>query len=131
MDIFLKTVAGIITALVLWITLNRQGKDHAVLLTVAVCAMVVTVGITFLQPVVAFLRKVQAIGELDEDLVSVVLKAVGIGLIGEITVLICKDAGNESMGKALQILTTMVILRISVPVFEKLLLLLERILGSI
>ena len=127
----MKTVAGILTALILWITLSRHGKDHAVLLTVAVCAMVVTVAISFLQPVLAFLQKVQVMGELDEELVNVVLKAVGIGLIGEITALICKDAGNESMGKALQILSTMVILRISIPVFDKLLTLLERILGSV
>ncbi len=131
MSVFLKTVAGILTALILWITLNKQSKDYSVLLALTVCAMAVTAVITFLQPVVAFLQKIQAVGDLDQELLSVILKAVGIGLIGEISVLICKDAGNESMGKALQLLATVVILWVSIPVFEKLLSLLDKILGTV
>lgn len=131
MDIFLKAVAGILTALILWISLNKQGKDFSVLLALAVCAMVITVMVTFLQPVVTFLEKIQTVGDLDEDLISVILKAVGISLIGEISVMICKDAGNESMGKALQILATVTVLWMSIPVFEKLLSLLDKILGTV
>lgn len=131
MDVFLKLSAGVLTALILWICIAKQGKEYAVLLTLAVCAMVIIAAFTFLQPVISFLKKLQSVGNLDEGMVSVILKAVGIGLVGEITVLICKDAGNESMGKALQILVTMVILCLSVPVFEKLLSLLDKILGTI
>ncbi|MBQ5608450.1 MAG: hypothetical protein IIU86_05430 [Oscillospiraceae bacterium] len=130
MGVFLKAVAGILTALILWLSLDKHGKDFSILLTLAVCAMIITVAMSFLQPVVDFINKIQAIGNLDNDLLAVILKVVGIGLIAEISTLICKDAGNESMGKALQILASVVIVWMSIPVFEKLLSLLDNLLGT-
>ena len=131
MNIFLKATAGVLTALILWIVISRHTKDFSVLLTLAVCAMVVTVAIGILQPVVRFLQKLQEMVDLDNDLLTIVLKVVGIGLITELSALICKDSGNESMGKALQLLSTATVLWLSIPVFEKLLSLLDKILGTV
>ena len=131
MNEFLKVTAGVLTALILWLCLNKNAKDLSVLLTLAVCAMIFAVSITFLRPVLEFLQKIQKMVTLDEALLSVILKAVGIGLLGEICTLICKDAGNESMGKVLQVLSSVVVLWISIPVFEKLLNLLNEILGTV
>ena len=131
MNVFWKTAAGILTAIILWINLNQSNKDTSVLMTLAVCAMAMMAAVSFLQPVVSFVDKIQEIGKVDEGLVSTVLKVVGVGIITEIAALICKDAGNESMGKALQFVSAGVVLWISIPVFEKLLTLLDRILGGV
>jgi len=131
MNVFWKTAAGILTAVILWINLNKSNKDVSVLMTMAVCAMAIIAATAFLQPVISFVKKLQGIGKLDEDLVSVVLKAVGVGIVTEIAVLICKDAGNESMGKTLQFVSAAAILWMSIPVFEKLLALLDGILGAV
>ena len=131
MNTFLKIAAGILTALILWISINKQGKDIGTLLSVAICAMAAAAMIGFLEPVVRFMRKIQDIGNLDGELISVLLKVVGIGLLTEITALVCKDAGNEAMGKTLQILSTVMALWLSLPVFEKLLALLDKILGAL
>ena len=131
MSIFWKTAAGILTAIILWINLNQSNKDTSVLMTLAVCAMTMMAAASFLQPVVSFVDKIQDVGKLDAGLVSTVLKVVGVGIITEIAALICKDAGNESMGKALQFVSAGVVLWISIPVFEKLLALLDKILGGV
>lgn len=131
MSVFWKTAAGILTAIILWINLNQSNKDTSVLMTLAVCAMAMMAAASFLQPVLSFVDKIQDIGKLDEGLVSTVLKVVGVGIITEIAALICKDAGNESMGKALQFVSAGVVLWISIPVFEKLLALLDKILGGV
>ena len=131
MSIFLKATAGLLTALIFWIVLSKQSRDYSVLLTLAVCAMVVTISLGLLQPIIQFLQKLQSMVDLDNDLLSIVLKIVGIGLITELSTLICKDVGNESMGKSLQILSTATVLWLSIPVFEKLLSLLDKILGTI
>lgn len=131
MNVFWKTAAGILTAIILWINLNKSSKDTSMLLTMAVCAMSIIAATSFLLPVIAFINKIQGIGKLDEDLVSTVLKVVGIGIVSEIASLICKDAGNESMGKALQFVSAGAVLWLSIPVFEKLLSLLDNILGAI
>ena len=131
MNIFLKAVAGVLVALILWISLGKQNKDFSALLTLLVCAMIFLASLSFLRPLVQFVQKLQVLGELDKNMVSIVLKSVGIGVIGEICALICKDAGNETLGKALQFLSATVVLWISIPVFEKLLTLLDGILGSL
>lgn len=131
MNVFLKAVAGILTAVILWLCVNKDNKGVSVLLTLAVCTMVILVSAVFLQPIIEFIHKLQAVAELDENLLSVVLKAVGIGLLTELTMTICKDAGNETMGKSLQILSSAVVIWLSIPVFERLIALLDNILGTI
>ena len=49
----------------------------------------------------------------------------------EIANLVCKDAGNESMGKSVQLLGTAVILYLSMPLFTALIDLLQKILGEL
>lgn len=131
MSDFIKATAGILTALILWLTLHKHTKDLSVLLTMVVCAMVFIAAIGFFRPVIDFISKIQKIGNVDNDLLTIILKVVGIGLITEFSSLICKDAGNESMGKALQVLSSVVVLWMSLPVFEKLLSLLDKILGTV
>lgn len=131
MNIFLKATAAIFTALILWLYLSKNNKEFATILTLVACSVVMLSAITLLRPVLDFIDTLQVTGDLDPDLLSVILKSVGIGIIAEFSVLICKDAGNETIGKALQILSTVVILCISIPVFERLLSLLDNILGSL
>ncbi len=131
MDVFFKATACVFTALILWICLMKSGKDVSTLLTLCVCTTIAVVSISFLKPVITFVRKIADIGQLDRGLLSVMLKVVGIGLISEISTLVCKDAGNESMGKVLQILSTCVVLWLSIPVLEALLTLLDNILGKV
>ena len=52
-------------------------------------------------------------------------------LLTEISAAICKDSGNESMGKSLQILSAVAAIWLSIPVFERLITLLDKILGTI
>ena len=131
MDIFLKASAGILITVVLCLALSKQGKDISLLLTIAVCCMVVTAAITYLQPIIDFFQKLNSISQLDSSIVNILLKAVGIGLLAEITGLICKDAGSAALGKTIQILATAVILWLSLPLFNELIELIDGILGAI
>lgn len=129
MDIFFKICAGVLICAVLSIMLSRQEKDLNLMLIMAACSMVVIAAMTFLQPVIEFVDRVISLSGLNEGLISVIFKAVGIGLVSEVTCLICTDAGNSALAKVLQILTSAVILWISVPLFEKLLDTMDEILG--
>lgn len=131
MEIFTKSAGGILIAILLCLVLSKQGKEFSLLLTVLVCCMVAAVAIGYLEPVVAFLKKLQIVGQLDSSLLEVVLRAVGIGVLSEITGLICADAGNAALGKSLQILACAVVLWMSIPLFTSLLELVEEILVSV
>ena len=127
MNVYLKVIAGILIALILGIVLDKQGKDISILLTLAVCAMVMLAVTNYLQPIMDFMKRLQNIGQLDSDVLQILIKAVGIGLIAEITNLICVDAGNGALGKTLQVLASAVIIWMSIPVFNQLLELIENV----
>ncbi len=131
MDIFLKASAGVMVAVILVLTLTKQGKDISVLLIIAVCSMIVISAFYYLQPVKDLLIRLQTMGQLNSDTLSIMLKAVGIGLIAEVTSLICTDAGNAALGKTLQFLASAVILWLSIPLLNELLELIDNILGAI
>lgn len=116
---------------VLGLALAKQGKDISLLLTIAVCAMVVAAAATYLEPVIDFFQRLEDVGKLDGGMLQTLVKIVGIGLLAEITGLICTDAGNASLGKSIQILASAVILWMSIPLLTALLELLEEILGAI
>lgn len=131
MDTFLKATGGILIALILCLILTKQSKDISVLLTVLVCCMVSAVAIGYLEPVFDFFNKLESIANIDKQMLSVIVKAVGIGLLSEIVSLICTDSGNASLGKIVQILASCVILWLSIPLFTSLIELAEEILVAI
>lgn len=131
MDLFLKTAAAALITAILTLVLNKQAKDFSLLLTMAGCAMAGMIVLHFLDPVLEFVGTLQQLGDLNGDMLQILLKAVGVGLLSEITAMICKDAGNESLGKTLQLLGAGVILWLSVPIFQMLLELMQKILGGI
>lgn len=131
MDEFLKVTAGVIVALILYLILSKQGKDFSILLTVAVCCMVIGIAASFLEPILEFVETLVSLGNFDTNVLQILLKSVGIGLLTEVTSLICTDAGNASLGRALQILASIVILWISIPLFTTLITTVEEILVAL
>lgn len=130
MDIFLKAGAAALIMVVLCLVVSKRDKDIALLLTAAGCCMLVILALTYLEPVFAFFGQLQTLGDMDSDILSILLKAVGIGLLAEISGLICADVGNSALGKALQIVATAVILWISLPLLRSLMTLVGEILGE-
>lgn len=128
MDLFIKTVAGVFFALVLIVTLTKQTKDMATILSIGVCCMLGGIAFTYLRPVVSFLHTLQEKTGVDSASFEILLKTVGIALLGETASLICTDAGNSSLGKVLQMLSSAVILWLSLPLLEKLLDLVDGVL---
>lgn len=131
MDIYLKAVVGVIISVILFLAVGQKGKELGTLLILAACVITATVAVGFLKPVLSLFSKLQSLIAVDSNLFSVLLKATGTGLIGEIAAMICTDSGQASLGKVVQILTTCVILWISLPVFTQILDLVEEILGSV
>ena len=131
MERFLQAAAGVMAATVLWIVLSKQGKEYALLLSLGTCAMVLLAVFQFFQPVVDLLQRLQNLGDLQPEWLSVMLKALGIGLVVEMSSLICADAGNAALGKTMQILGAVAVLWLSIPLINSLIELLQEILGGL
>ena len=131
MELFFKAVAAALVTAVLALSLAKEWKDFALLLPMAGSLLIGSLLFHFLEPVLDFLRESQTMGDLNGQTLSILLKIVGVGLVSELASMICTDAGNGSLGKVLQILSAGVILWLSIPVFQMLMDLLNRILGVI
>lgn len=131
MEGFFQAAAGILAALVVWIILSKQSKEFALLLSICACCLVLVVMLRFLEPVLDLLEQLRTLGDLQSEWLSVMLKAVGIGLVVEIGGLICSDAGNGAMAKTLQTLGAAAVLWLSVPLMKSLIELLQQILGGL
>ena len=131
MDLYLKITAGILIASILCLVVSRHCKDLSLMLTLFVCAGALIAGVQFFKPVITFARKLTSVGNLDQEYLQILFKIIGIGMISQICGLVCSDAGNHSLAKVLQIVTTAVILCISIPLLDELLSLLVSFLGEI
>lgn len=131
MELFIKAVAVVLVTVVLALALHKQGKDFSLLLTIIVCCMVTTAALTYLDPVVSFFKQLQTQAQLDSEMLKILMKAVGIGLLAEIASLICSDAGNAALGKTIQVLASAVVLWVSLPLLNGLMELVGQILGEV
>ena len=129
MALFWKAAGGILIALLLGLSIHKQ--DFALLLSVTVCAMVTGIVLMYLEPVLEFLRELEQWGSLRNDVLGVLLKALGIALTTELAGSVCSDAGNSALAKSIQLLGNMTILYVSLPVFRVMLQLIRQILGEI
>ena len=131
MERFLQAAAGVMAATVLWIILSKQGKEYALILSLGACSLVLLMVFQFFRPVVELLHQLQDLGDLQPEWLSVMLKALGIGLVVEMSSLICADAGNAALGKTMQILGAAAVLWLSIPLINSLIELLQQILGGL
>ena len=131
MTAFLQAVGAALIAVILCVALSDHGKHIPMMLSLAVCSMILLAAVSFLQPVMELVAKLQEMSRIEEDLLAVVFKAVGIGMIAELASLICSDSGNGALGRAVEILASAAVLWLSVPLMTALLELIQSITGDL
>lgn len=131
MGIFLKACGAVLVAVILILIIGKHSKDFSIVLTMLVCILVASAAMEYIRPVMEFLEKVEEIGDLDHNMIRILLKVAGIGLVSDICSLICADSGSASLGKVVKILSCAVILWLSLPLYAMFIELLQRILGTI
>ena len=130
MDVFLEACALALAAVIL-IPVVKQSRELGTLLSLGVCAMICISAGMLMEPVIGFLEELRQAGDLDGGFLAVLLKACGIGLLSQLAVMICTDAGENAMGRAVGILANAAVLLLSLPMLRQLLELLEEVLGRI
>lgn len=131
MEDFWKTTALILLTVVLSLSVGKTEPDISSVLGMVSLCIAACAAVTILEPVLDYLVELQRVFDLPEGLVSVLLKAVGIALVAELSASICTDAGSASMGKMLQILGGAVVLSLSVPMFRTLMTIIKEMIGGL
>ncbi len=131
MDIFIKAAAFAVLCTVLFLILSNHRKDIGTLLSVAAVCILGVVALGYLEHVFDFFDRLSAIAGFDGNLLQILLKTAGISILSDFCTIICTDAGNGALAKALQVLSTAIVLWMSLPLFENLLELVTKFLGNV
>lgn len=128
MELYLTATALVFIALILVLTLGDQSKVMGGVLTLATCCIVCISAVHYLEPALQLLQQLKQLAQISSESLAILLKTAGIALISELASLVCLDAGQAALGKAAQLLATSVILWLSIPLVEQLVLLLQEVL---
>lgn len=131
MDDFWKIVFSVLLTVILCITVGKEERDIAAVLSTAVCCIVACAALNYLKPVLDYLWELQHFCDMPDGLLPILLKAVGIALVAELSATVCADIGNASLGKILQILGGSAILSLSVPMFRLLMTMIREMIGEL
>ena len=131
MELFFQACGAVMLSVILILSMGSCSKDIGLMVSIGVCILVATAAMSYLSPVLDFVDMLISLGGLNRELVQILLKSAGICITGEIASLVCNDAGNSAMAKAIQILATAVILWLSLPLFSMLVELLQRMMGEL
>ncbi len=128
MEKFYSTTGLLLLATVFILVIRKHNGEIAMVLSLLTCCIALCVSIHFLSPVIQFVRKLRAMASIDSEMLQILLKITAVAYTAQIASTVCADAGSSSLAKSLQILSTVVIVYLSIPMMEALLSLLERIL---
>ena len=131
MELFWKAIAVSLLTVILGVVTGKQNKDISLLLSITGCVIIASLAAVYLSPVISFLEEMEELGNLRSDMLGVLLKAAGIGMVTEIAASVCGDNGNAGVSKMIQLIGSVVIFWISIPVFRALLDLIQTILGEL
>lgn len=131
METFWKAIAVIILTVILGVTLGKTEKDISVVLSVAACSIIMIIAMQYLEEVIAFLWQLSSKESEQIPSIKIILKITGVALVTELMTLVSSDAGNSSLGKAVEILGNAAILNLALPLFETFLTILQELMGLI
>ena len=87
--------------------------------------------VSYLQPILDFAIRLVELGNLSREVINALFRVMGICLLSQIAGFVCADAGNQTLSKVLQIVTSVLVLHISIPLLEEVVSLIEKVMGDI
>ena len=131
MEYYLQAVAMILITALFGILLDGEGRRFVPIVSLAACCMIFWGMVRYLEPMLDLLKRIQELADISAQMLSVLVKAVGISMIARLAQTICKDAGQNALAGAVGILSDGVLLWISIPLVEELLELMQEVLGRV
>ena len=111
--------ACVICAVLFAAVVKKSNREYALLMTILTAILIL---LAVFQQVAPFLEEIEAIAQsesFDSGYLLVLLKAVGITLVGQTTSSLCKDAGESTLAFAVELASKATILLVSLPVILK------------
>lgn len=98
--------------------LSQMKSGVSFALKLAVTVLIAASAIILLEPVPKKIYELAAIGELNGEYVSILLRAVGITLLGQFTADICRDCGDNTSANGVELIAKLEIVIICLPLLD-------------
>lgn len=114
MDIFAVGICALCAAL-FGALLKKSNREYALLASAGACIVIFLSVLGELGPLVSQLRDLAESQSLPGEVLPVVLKAVGIALVGGLASRLCRDAGESALAYTVELAGKGAILAVSLP----------------
>ena len=128
MDTVLRCVGIAIIGAILALVTKKHSGEFAVLVSIAVVLLLISLLLGFLKPVLSFVESLKKTAGLGDSAVSPVIKTLAIGFLTEIGKNICEEAGEKTVGQVLALSGSIAALYVLLPLLQGVLDLLETLL---
>lgn len=123
-------IAGFaIVACCLVLTLRQQRPEFAMLLSAAAGVLLLLSCIPDIQNLLNQIREISELSAVNDEVIAVIFKVIGIVYMTEFAVGVCRDAKEESMALKVQIAGKIAILGFALPLMLKILKVIEDMLS--
>jgi stage III sporulation protein AD len=128
MEILVKAAAIGISAAVLALVIKKHNADMAMMLSLAAGIAILVGAAAFISPVLDFINELAESAGIAASLLSPVMKALGIAIIGKIASDVCKDAGQSAVAGAIEFCTALASLICAIPLMRAVLQMLRELM---
>lgn len=114
----IKIAGIIIVSLVLIIFIKDTEREFSILLSIAVCIMIF---MSISDDIVNVAKTIMNITSNNNEInsyINLMVKVLGISLIGQFVIDLCRDSGEGALATQTEIATKIIILTMTLPLFE-------------
>lgn len=128
MEWILKLTSAVMISVLIIVLLEKPAPVNALLLSIAVTVLIALVSISFLEPVLSFLRRLEQICGVSTVYTGLMIKCLLISLVSRLGVSFCKDAGRGGMASMLELSGILASAWTAIPLLEAFLSMLEEMI---
>lgn len=118
MEIVLKLIAGAVITVLLTATLRQWNREIALLVSLTACVLFLLPAIERFRIIFNYIEELRNTIGLENAIFTPVLRVCGIGLLTQIAVHFCSDAGEHALGHILEISGSVISLCAMLPLLE-------------
>ena len=130
MQDYLKLACAALIAAVLALTLKKHHEALAVTVAAAGCCVCGVLLVNIIKPVISFAEQISVTAGISQEVISPLLKSLGVGLLTQFSADFCTDAGQTSLARAAQTGGMLMCLCISLPLLQSVLSLVQTMIGG-
>lgn len=115
MDILIICITGIVGS-ILALIVKQYKPEFAILITVVASVVILFIIADYIFEAVSVLSSLSEKTGIESEMMSSILKIIGVGYITEFSSNICEDSGNKSIGDKINLGGKIIILIVALPV---------------